>query len=116
MTVLVVDDRRAVREHFARIFRAHVVLEAETVLSARRALAHRPELVVLAHDLSSSGRAGTAGVDEGTGYDVAWSISELHPSDRPRRVVLHGCNPSGTQRIAHLLGEAGVEVVIDPYR
>lgn len=102
---LYVDDLRACPEgwHLAR-----------TVSEAIRILATRPvKQVSIDHDIAYQGRHG---MELETFEGVAWYLAAMCVDDRPERVIIHTGNPMAAERMAKIMVEAGLSVVISPAR
>lgn len=70
----------------------------------------------LDHDLSELAAMGTPAAHERTGTHVAEHIAAMPPDRRPRRVVIHSFNDAGRRRMAGILRDAGVPVIVQPFR
>jgi hypothetical protein len=70
----------------------------------------------LDHDLSEMAAAGRPGKDEKTGTHVAEFIAAMPVEKRPKFVIVHSFNDYGRRRMAAILDDAGVRVMIQQFK
>ncbi len=116
--ILFLDDMETRHAGFRQMTIGDDVDHVYTARAAIEALEKNPayDYVYLDHDLDEQATAGLPPTTE-TGQVVADYIAEKLAHDkRPARVIVHSFNREGARRMGLKLKEAGLSVLLIPYR
>jgi hypothetical protein len=115
MNVLILDDDDRRHDTFAAALRRFEVRHARSFAEFKHAIEkERAEVIYLDYDLDlrypdfSIGASLTGRRKSLTGEDAARLLTKLPKERRPKRVIIHSKNRAGSERIAEVLGEAGI--------
>ena len=125
--ILFLDDDRIRHDTFAKRFANAECVHVETFDEFERALLRgtRFDAISLDHDLNDfgqrsvidmSGMYGSTERSELTGTDAAVLVSRLPEDKRPDVVVIHSWNAPGAERMRAILADAGLSVVVQPFK
>jgi hypothetical protein len=117
MKIFFLDDDKERHKRFKMNRIGHDITQAWTYAEACKLLSETVfDEAYLDHDLSEMAAAGRPGKDEKTGTHVAEFIVSLPEEKRPKFVIIHSFNDYGRRRMADILGEAGVRVMLQQFR
>lgn len=116
--ILFLDDMETRHSGFRQMTIGHLVDHVYTARAAIEALEKNPpyDYVYLDHDLDEAATMGMTPTTE-TGQVVADYIADKLPRDkRPAQIVVHSYNAVGARSMGTKLKEAGLRVLLIPYR
>lgn len=116
--ILFLDDDEERHRGFSQMTIGNVVDHVYTARQAIEALEKNPQYdyVYLDHDLDYMATMGREPLEE-TGQVVADHIAEKLSKDKhPKHVVVHSYNRPGAARMGRKIKEAGLRVLLIPYR
>lgn len=105
MRVLILEDDPNRVSVFLRKLEGHEVDSVSTADAAIWMLQQNEyDMAFLDHDLGGKAHQQSG---PGTGYEVAKWIKD-HPDRAPKQIVIHSCNPAGSQNMYCVLPDARV--------